>query len=136
MKKKILLQFKIQVYFLDFPRKLFGKWLTYHKLMVITHLPDKDKLIDWVFKNCVILMFLIKQITLVFPLKNNWTTFLDKLIDWVFKNCVILMFLIKQITLVFPLKNNWTTFLDKLNTSNINKQNTLHIYFHLVLYNV
>ena len=72
----------------DLACKLLGRWLTNHKLMAIKHLPDTERLIEQVFKRCVIMIFLMKKTLLgrnkifsmlEFPLVNKWTTFLDKL---------------------------------------------------------
>ena len=87
-KKHHLLPFNKHHYFQDLTSKQLGKWLTYHKLMAIKHLQDKEELINKVFKNCVIMIFLIKVSKsaknkilsiLEFQPKNKWMTFLDKL---------------------------------------------------------
>lgn len=68
--------------------KQLGNWLTRHKLTALKHLPDKEELIKSVFKNCVILIFMMKNSKLarnkIFsmlesPQKSNWMIFLDKL---------------------------------------------------------
>jgi len=76
---------------LDFPiwkLKQSGRWLTKHLSFAIKHLPDKEKLIFDVFKNCVIILFMIKRSQsfkkeilsiLEFLPKSKWTTFLDNL---------------------------------------------------------
>jgi putative transposase len=104
-KKKILLQLEKHHYLVDLPSKLFGKWLTYHKSMAIKHLQDKEELINKVFKNCVILIYLMKTSHLA---KNKIFSILE-----------------------FPLKNKWMIFLDKLNTSE--NQNILTIYLFQML---
>ena len=87
-KKPILFLSGLLLVSQDLTSKRLGNWLTNHKLMAIKHLPDSVELIDRVFKDCVIMILLMKTSklfrnkifsTLVFPLKNKWTIFLDKL---------------------------------------------------------
>lgn len=70
--------------------KRLGNWLTLHKLMATKHLPDKEELIETVFKNCVTMIFLIKVTKLA---RNKILSILESL-----------------------QKSNWMIFLDKLNT--------------------
>lgn len=67
--------------------------------MATKHLPDKEELIEAVFKNCVIMIFLIKASKLA---RNKILSILESL-----------------------QKSNWMIFLDRLNTSQ--DQNTLSI---------
>ena len=69
------------------PRRL-GNWLTLRKSQAIKHLQDKEKLIEEVFKQCVLICLMMKRSVLVrkkitfmleSPLKSNWVIFLDKL---------------------------------------------------------
>jgi hypothetical protein len=99
MKKKNLLPFNKHRCFQDLASKQLGEWLTNHRLMAIKHLPDKEELIKIVFKNCVIMIFLMKVNK---SAKNKILSILE-----------------------FQQKNKWTIFLDKLNISN--NQNTLTI---------
>lgn len=68
--------------------KQLGKWLTLRKSQAIKHLPDKEELIEKIFKQCVITCLMMRRSKLArnrifsileFPLKNKWVTFLDKL---------------------------------------------------------
>lgn len=68
--------------------KQSGRWLTKHLFFAIKHLRDKEELIFKVFKNCVLILFLIKKsnkaknkITSMLGSlqKNSWKTFLDNL---------------------------------------------------------
>jgi IS605 OrfB family transposase len=68
--------------------KLLGRWLTKRKSQALKHCPEYEGLINTVFKNCVTLIFLLKNSRLArnkisfiqeFPLENKWMTFLDKL---------------------------------------------------------
>lgn len=68
--------------------KLSGRWLTKNLSNALKHLPEQEGLINSVFKQCVILMFLLlksqkaKNVILSmleFPLENSWMIFLDKL---------------------------------------------------------
>jgi len=68
--------------------KQSGRWLTKHLFFAIKHLPDNEELIFKVFKNCVLILFLIKKsnkaknkiISMLGSLrKSNWKTFLDNL---------------------------------------------------------
>lgn len=77
------------------------------KSNAIKHLPDKENLINLVWKRCVILYLL----TLKHQKIRKQTLY----------------------TLEFPLKNKWTTFLDKLNSSNNEVLNTLHMYLFQTL---
>lgn len=74
-----------------------GRWLTSHFSYAIKHLPDKEELIFRVFKNSVVILFLIKKSPL-------------------FKKKILSM-------LEYQPASKWTTFLDNLNTSK--NQNTL-----------
>ncbi len=65
-----------------------GNWLTKHLSFAIEHLPDKEELIYKVFKNCVVVLLLLKRsklfqrkisYTLESLPKSKWTTFLDNL---------------------------------------------------------
>lgn len=107
VKKKNLLPLKKQALFLDWTSKQLGKCLIYHKSMAIKHLPDKEKLIDQVFRQCVLAMFMMK--------KSN-----------LFKDRIFY-------TLEFPPKNKWMTFLDKLNISNNQNMLSIHLFQTLVL---
>ena len=87
-KKETLLLWDKLLCLQDWRPKQFGNWLTTRLSYAIEHLPDKEELIYKVFKQCVVLIFLIKTnkgvknkilSMLEYPLKNNWTTFLDKL---------------------------------------------------------
>ena len=64
------------------------RWLIKHQSFAIEHLPDKEELIFKVFKNCVLVLMLIKKspkfkkkimYMLEYQQKSKWTTFLDKL---------------------------------------------------------
>ena len=66
----------------------FASMLTKAKYNALKHLPDKEKLIDKVWKHTVLTLFLLLRFSktkkLIFsiqgcPLKNKWTTLLDKL---------------------------------------------------------
>ena len=66
----------------------FASMLTKAKFNALKHLPDKEKLIDKVWKHTVLTLFLLLRFSkikkLIFsiqgcPLKNKWTTLLDKL---------------------------------------------------------
>lgn len=68
--------------------KQSGRWLTKHLFYAIKHLPDNEELIFKVFKNCVLILFLIKKSNkaknkiismLGSQRKSNWKTFLDNL---------------------------------------------------------
>lgn len=68
--------------------KQSGRWLTKHLFFAIKHLPDNEELIFKVFKNCVLILFLIKKsnkaknkiISMLGSLrKSSWKTFLDNL---------------------------------------------------------
>lgn len=72
----------------DLMFKRYARWLIYHRSKAIEHLPDKEDSIDKIFKNCLIILFMMKQslksrekifYILESQPKNNWTTFLDKL---------------------------------------------------------
>lgn len=90
---------------LDFPSKHLGKWLMKRQSQAILHLPNREELIQKVFKKCVILLMMMK-------------------------NSLIARKKIFSI-LEFPLKNKWMIFLDKLNISN--DQNMLLIYLFKIL---
>lgn len=86
--KKNLLPLKKHLSFQVLTSKQLGRWLTHHRLMAIKHLPDKEELINKVFKNCVIMTFLMRVSKsaknkilsiLEFQQKNKWMIFLDKL---------------------------------------------------------
>ena len=90
VKKNNFLQSKKLLYFQGLASKHFGRWLTYHNLIAIKHQPTNAELINKVFKNCVIMIFMMKVsksaknkilYILECPLKNKWTTFLDKLVS-------------------------------------------------------
>jgi len=77
------------------------------KLSAIKHYPDKENLIDLVWRRCVmVFIIMIKSVNI-----RNKTLY----------------------TLVSHQKNKWTIFLDKLNSSNQTIQNTLHIYLFQML---
>ena len=68
--------------------KRLGNCLGKHRSLALKHLPDKEELVEKVFKRCLIIMLAMKInkparekifSMLEFPLKNKWTTFLDKL---------------------------------------------------------
>lgn len=68
--------------------KLFGRWLTKHLFYATEHLPDKEESIFKVFKNCVVMLYLVKTSPLFqkkilsmqgFQQRSKWTTFLDNL---------------------------------------------------------
>lgn len=89
MKKKDLLVWVKLLDSLDSTLKRSGRWLTRHQFFAIEHLPDKEELISRVFKNCVVLLFMVKRsksfqkkifYILVSQQGSKWTTFLDKLI--------------------------------------------------------
>ena len=79
----------------------FASMLTKAKYNALKHLPDKEKLIDKVWKLTVLTLFL--------QLK--------------FLKIRKLIFSIQE----YPLKNKWTTLLDKLSSSETEIPNTLHI---------
>lgn len=86
--KKDLFQLeKLLTSLVSIPRQL-GNFLTARRLQAIRHLPTKEKLIETVFKNCVIIFLMIKRSkktkkiilsTLESLQKNKWMIFLDKL---------------------------------------------------------
>lgn len=89
MKKKDLSLWAKLLSSLDSTLKRSGKWLTKHLSFAIEHLPDREELICRVFKNCVILLYMLKKsktfqrrtsCILVSPQESKWTTFLDKLL--------------------------------------------------------
>ncbi len=72
----------------DWRLKQFGRWLTKGLFNATKHLPDKEGLIFKVFKNSVLLLFLMKRSQtfkrkIIFMLgslpESKWTTFLDNL---------------------------------------------------------
>lgn len=72
----------------DWTIRRSGNWLTKHLSFAIEHLPDKEELIFKVFKNSVLVLFLLKKnpryqkrilSTLGCQRKSKWTTFLDNL---------------------------------------------------------
>src|SRR5579863_9606373 len=87
-KKKILSLLEKHHSLVDLINKHFVKCLIHHRSMAIKHLKDKEDLINQVYKNCLIMILLMKNsksakekilFMLESPLKNKWTTFLDKL---------------------------------------------------------
>jgi transposase len=86
----------------------FVNLATLNRLNAIRHLPDKEDLINNVWKKCLTLTLLMKKYEKI-------------------KKRIICMH-------EFPLKNKWTTFLDKLNISKVEEQNTLHIYLFQMLH--
>ena len=87
-KKKIIYLSGMLLLSQDLTPKLLGRWLTLRKSQVIKHLPDKEELIEKIFKQCVIICLMMKRSKhsrkkifsmLGFPLKNKWETFLDNL---------------------------------------------------------
>lgn len=106
-KKKLSFLLEKLVLSLVLTPKHFVRLAISRRLSAIKHLPDKENLVNLVWKRCVILLLLILK----------------------YKN------LRKSIlyTLEFPLKNKWTIFLDKLNLSSNEDQNTLHIYLFQTL---
>lgn len=81
---------------------LFASMLIKAKLNALKHLPDKEKLIDKVWKHTVLILFLLLKFSktkkLIFSIQGS------------------------------PLKNKWTTLLDKLNSSEIETLNTLPMF--------
>lgn len=77
-------------------------WLMKKRLNAIKLFPDKENLIDSIWRKCVILFLLIKKSTNL-QLKTSYM--LESLHE-----------------------SKWTIFLDNLNILRINEQNTLHIY--------
>ena len=72
----------------DLTVKHYGRWLTKHLSFAIKHLPEQEELIFKVFKQCVLLLPVLKRSTLFrnkiscmlgCQPKSKWTTFLDKL---------------------------------------------------------
>jgi IS605 OrfB family transposase len=106
-KKKNLLQSEKLVSLLVSANKNFVLCLMKKKYHAIKHNPDIEDLIEKVWLRCVFLYYLIMKYEKV-------------------KKRIIF-------TLEFPLKNKWMIFLDKLNTSEIQEQNTLHIYLFQTL---
>ena len=80
----------------------FASMLIKAKLNALKHLPDKEKLIDKVWKNTVLTLFLLLRFSktkkLIFSIQGSL------------------------------LKNKWTTLLDKLNSSEIETLNTLPMF--------
>lgn len=105
--KKNLLQSGKLVSLLVSANKHFVLCLIGKKYHAIKHHPDIEDLIEKVWLRCAFLFYLVMKYEKI-------------------KKRIIF-------TLEFPLKNKWTTFLDKLNTSQIQEQNTLHIYLFQTL---
>ena len=87
-KKEILLELEKHLSLQDLTVKQYGRWLTTHLSFATEHLPDKGELIFKVFKECVIMLLLIKRSAayrkriicmLGCQQKSSWTIFLDKL---------------------------------------------------------
>jgi putative transposase len=106
-KKKILYLSPMLLYSQVLAPKHLGRWLTKRKSDALKHLEVREDLINKVFHNCVILIYLMK-----IPKMS------------LFRKRIFSM-------LEFPLKNKWTIFLDKLNS--LENQNSLTMYLFKTL---
>lgn len=91
--------------------KQLGRWLTQRKFHALRQNRDIVALVERVFKNCVILLFLIKAQKM-----SNSQLMLDKIIS----------------ILECQVENKWTTFLDKLSTSRDQNMLTILLFKTLV----
>ncbi len=87
--------------------KRLGRWLTRRRLQALKHLPDNEELINKVFKDCVVLIFMMK----------NSRTARNKILS----------------ILEFQQENKWMIFLDRLTFCNNTNQNTLAILLLKIL---
>ena len=92
---------------LDLINKRFVRCLITHKYMALKHLPDKEKLICLVFRNCAIMTYMIVKS----PNARNKIFCMQEFLQ----------------------KSKWMIFLDKLNSSNNNDQYTMTIYLFKIL---
>ena len=88
MKKQHSLALEKRQEFLVLNLKRFVRWLILKKSDALKHLPDKENLICWICKRCLITMLLTIKIRKIQKIttyiqgslpKNRWMTFLDKM---------------------------------------------------------
>lgn len=108
-KKNDSLQLEKLLSLQDLTVKRSARWLTTHLSYAIVHLPDKEELIFQVFKQCVIMLLLIKRsqkfrnkifCMLECPQKSSWTIFLGKLTsskDQSMLNILLLRILVQEL---------------------------------------